>query len=497
MLLALALACGSPDTDSGLPVEVRPDPEEEVDVLVIGAGAAGLAAASAAADAGVTVRVFERGAEIGGNGRFAGRWYGAATSLQAAAGVVDDRASALADWEAWTLGGDPTDPRVEQLVERSAEVLDWVVNDLGTPFFGMGGEDGFETMTTRMHDVMSGPESATAKLEALLSDRVITSREATEIVFDGDRAVGVGWRDLGTGAEGWTAARGGVVVASGGFARNLPRVLDDRPALDGAMLAFEIGPTADGNLIPAVETAGAAWQNPGEVAAYVHSIADPRPGREGEVLWVPSVTASLIVDNTGTRVGNEALTSGFGFATLVEAAPGKTLYAFLASRDAAKFQAPHYTIGMTPPDFVPLGELVDAGVVTVAESASACAAAIGVDPDGVAATVAAYNAIPAAGVDAAFGKSMPLVRPIPSGPFTVLCMPLVVGLSKSFSGFAADVDGHLLAADGAPIPGLYGAGEAIGVLGTPAIGRGFSGTITAITLGGLVAGESAAREAHP
>lgn len=475
----------------------RGDPDEVVDVLVVGAGAAGLAAAVSATEAGATVRVVERNALAGGNGRFAGRWYAVGTAWQDAQGIPDDPAAALADWPAWSLGGDPSDPRVEQLVTRSADTLAWVVGIGGAEVLGVGWEDGFEDMSSRMHVLKSGDDGPVAHLEARVADRITVSREVTEIVFDGERAVGAGWQDLDTGEIGWTEARGGVVVASGGFARDLAAVLADRPTLDGAPLGYEMGFTATGAAVPAVLAAGAAWQNAGGISGYVHSIADPRPGFEGEVLWVPGATGALIVDQDGRRVGNEATTSGFGFAALVEQAPGKTLYALLPSAAARDFAAPSYTIAQTPQDVIPQGELVEAGAVAVADGAVACGEAWGIDPDGLAETVARYNGIQAAGVDAEFGKAVGLARPLPSGPFSVLCAPLVVGLAKSFSGFAADLDGRLLTADDAPIPGLYGAGEAIGVLGTPAVGRGFSGSITAIVLGGRVAGEAAAREAHP
>jgi hypothetical protein len=56
----------------------------------------------------------------------------------------------------------------------------------------------------------------------------------------------------------------------------------------------------------------------------------------------------------------------------------------------------------------------------------------------------------------------------------------------------ADVTGAVLDPRGAPIPGLYAAGEASGFLGTEAVGRGFNGSITAAWWSGLRAGAAAA-----
>ena len=68
---------------------------------------------------------------------------------------------------------------------------------------------------------------------------------------------------------------------------------------------------------------------------------------------------------------------------------------------------------------------------------------------------------------------------------------------RQTADLAADssVDGAVLDSGGTPIPGLYAAGEATGILGGPWIGWGFNGTITAVWWSGLRAGEAAAAAA--
>ena len=131
--------------------------------------------------------------------------------------------------------------------------------------------------------------------------------------------------------------------------------------------------------------------------------------------------------------------------------------------------------------------------VASADTMADVAVAAGIDSDGLVATLSTYNLDAAAGVDTVFGKDAAYMQQLTSPPFRVL--PLVLGRSKSFGGCSAGVDGAVLDSGGTPIPGLYAAGEATGILGGPWIGWGFNGTITAVWWSGLRAGEAAAAAA--
>jgi len=108
-----------------------------------------------------------------------------------------------------------------------------------------------------------------------------------------------------------------------------------------------------------------------------------------------------------------------------------------------------------------------------ADTLAHLAALIGVDPDGLAATVARYNAA-CTGDPAAFdatccdglattGTLFPpksnWARALVKPPF--LAYPLVGAVAYTFGGLATDVRARVLR-DGAPIPGLYAAGEITG-----------------------------------
>lgn len=485
-----------PDTDVDTDTQVElPPPDLEVDVLVVGSGPAGLAAADAAVEAGASVLVLERAATMGGNGAYANRYFAVGTPYQAEAGIEDDVAAALADWPALTLGGDASDPRVTRFLERSAEIVSWVVAGLGTPMIDVVPDLEFD-VTPRLHALGQGPKSPTMKLAARHLERVRTAVEADGIVKEDGRVVGVTWRDLTTGETGWTRARGGVVIAAGGFGRALDRVASLHPEVADVLGRVEIGPTAVGAAIPWVEEGGAALQDRAGIGFFVHSVADPRPGEEDEVLYMPAAHRMLYVNADGQRVANERLSAGFRLVDVLLAQDEPRLFAFGPRRGMPRLEVPAYNVV----DGVTGFSIEDAeaiGALAIADSPRACADALGIEAVGLDATVASYNAIAENGVDAEFGKPVDDAVPLRDGPGAVVCAEMVVAASKSYTGFATDYDQHLVDANGAPIEGLFGAGEFVGMLGSSGMGGGTSGTITAVLLTGRIAGESAAREAHP
>jgi succinate dehydrogenase/fumarate reductase flavoprotein subunit len=127
--------------------------------------------------------------------------------------------------------------------------------------------------------------------------------------------------------------------------------------------------------------------------------------------------------------------------------------------------------------------------VVHADSLDALARAIGLDPADVAREVAGYNADVAAG---ATHDGVPL-RPIARAPFTALRYELIA--QKTFGGVLTDDDCRVLDLAGAPIPGVYAAGELAGMAGGRINGAGaIEGTMFGPCLySGRIAGRAAAR----
>jgi fumarate reductase flavoprotein subunit len=109
-----------------------------------------------------------------------------------------------------------------------------------------------------------------------------------------------------------------------------------------------------------------------------------------------------------------------------------------------------------------------------APTIDALAVALGMDPTVLTGTVARYNRACAAGRDDEFAKAAKFLRPVAQPPFyAALVRPATICLTSC--GLRIDPDARVLGADGAPVPGLFAAGECTGgVLGDRYLGSGNS-----------------------
>ncbi|MCB9764712.1 MAG: FAD-dependent oxidoreductase [Alphaproteobacteria bacterium] len=495
--VALAASCSGDSVKDADPIDdsahlvddTATPPALSVDVLVIGAGPAGLAAAWEAQEAGASVVVLEMDERSGGGGWYARQMFAAGTGAQAEAGIVDSPAQALAEWASFTDGGDPTDPWVIAMVEGSAGILDWLVDSFGAEVGPLVFDVGAGSVP-RVHPVTIDGEAPVAGLVTATEAAVWTEHRADALVSEDGRVVGAQFTDLRTGEEGWIEA-GATVVATGGFARDLDRVLADRPGLDGATVVFEHHPNAVGGGHPLLEALGVPFQNAGSFGVYVHAVEDWR--EPGEALWPRNLFATMIVDLEGQRVADEQAVQGFKLVESLLEAPEKRLLALYPAAlfEPMRLAVPAYNWAEAgQEEEIDALELIDEGLAWRFADAADAAAHFGVDPDALTASVQRYDDLARQGTDDDFGKPGFLMVPFGADPIYVI--ELVAGAAKAFGGAALDEQARVLGVDGTPVPGLYAAGEVAGMLGTEAVGQGFSGSLTAVFLTGRVAGREAA-----
>lgn len=474
------------DSNPDSAVDTAEPPLATVDVLVIGAGAGGLAAASAAKDGGASVLVLEREATAGGATLHAANFWAAGTSWQSASSIVDSPALALAEWEA-TTGGSASDPAVIEFVESSAAVLEWIAS-LGVTFTLSPNVSADTGSLPRTHslDTTGAVPPPIILLASSLSDEIRYGTSATELVLEGNAVVGVRTQDE-SGTTGWIRATS-VVIATGGFTRNDAMVLGAVPELASFTTWYESFPGMDGNGISMATAATAATQNLDHIGLYSHAVEDLKVG-EPEVMVLVGLDSSLVVDAAGNRVTDER---AFGSVSMgrryLDEGPFYALFDD-SGWASVNFQGRGFNYSTDIEAMQASGvEYEAAHFVASGNTGEEMASILGINPDGVATTIASYNADAAAGIDTQFGKPAQYLRPLSDPPFRGV--PLVLGRAKSFGGLATDVDGRVTNAEGAIIPGLYAAGEACGFLGTPAMGYGLNGSVTAAWWSGLRAGRS-------
>jgi len=268
-------------------------------------------------------------------------------------------------------------------------------------------------------------------------------------------------------------ARRGVVLATGGLARNA-RLREQlfptaaRPYSlapegntgDGIATALRSGAALDAH----VATAG-LWMpcsirhhQDGTKALFPHIVLDrAKPGL-------------IAVNASGRRFVNEADSyHEFVMAMLELDRTTPTVPAYLIC-DRSFIR--DYGIGLVHPRTRKLGTFIKDGYLVEGRTVRELADKIGAEPDGLETTVATHNEDARTGIDQAFGrgssdlnringdpanKPNPCMRPIGPGPFyAVAVWPADLATS---AGLSANQDGQVLGPDRQPIPGLYVCGN--------------------------------------
>ncbi|OCX67365.1 FAD-binding dehydrogenase [Thioclava sp. SK-1] len=165
-----------------------------------------------------------------------------------------------------------------------------------------------------------------------------------------------------------------------------------------------------------------------------------------------------------------------------------------------------YGLGVVRPQPVPWRQWVKRGYLHRGRNLHALAQSCGIDPDGLAQTIARFNADAARGEDSEFGRGTtaymrlqgdpqhapnPNLAPIAKPPF--FAVKVVPGSFSTFAGIATDPQARVLREDGSVIDGLWSAGsDAASVFGGfyPAGGINLGPALTF----GFVAGRDVAEQ---
>jgi 3-oxosteroid 1-dehydrogenase len=475
----------------------------EVDVVVVGSGTA-LAGALAAADAGSQVLVLEKAAETGGSTRMSGgvAWI-PNNPVMKAAGVEDSREMALeychkvamdqADDEVIEAFVDQG-PKMAELVEehapwtwRSSGLLtDYQTEWPGAVFKGRSIEpdeagEAFKLGPNLIDGMASGLHALGGEIRLSTPAVSLISRE----LDDGRREV------LGVVAEGpegplRVRANQGVVLAAGGFEWDWEM---KRHFLRGPSFYTLGAVTNTGDMIRAAQAVGADLRNMNEVwgitvfkeeSAALAEAGEPA-GLKGQIQR--RMPGTITVNRYGERFCNEAASydsswrTYFAWDNFGDNTP-RNVPAYMISD---KKQKPNTDVGVQQAD-------------TLAELATK----LGVDPDGLEATVARFNEHALNGEDPDFhrgesaydGAYGPTLSPIEKTPF--YGVEVAPGDLGTCGGVRVNGSAQALDAFGKIIDRLYAAGNNAGVGGPGAGYGGGGGTIGPALTFAYIAGAHAA-----
>jgi fumarate reductase flavoprotein subunit len=441
---------------------------EKADIVIIGAGATGFAAAITAHDLGAKVILLEKQPLTGGNSMLsAGGMNAAGTKLQAAKGVKDSPDLMFND--TMKGGKNVADPKlVRILAEGSAGSYDWL-QSIGAELTDLGRLGG--ASVARAHRPGGGAAIGAHIIRVLrknAADRKIDVRvnsAATQILEDKAGTI-TGVVVQGKYGKPYTIKAKAVVVAAGGFSASPERVERYRPEFKGMTTSNQPGATGDG--IDLGSGAGAELVDMKEIQIH------PTVAAGSRILITEAVrgNGAILVNHEGKRFVNELTTRDAASAAIL-AQKGKTAYLILDEgiRKSLKQIDGYFHLG-----------LVKQGA-TIEELAMA----VNVPAAALKETVEAYNKAVEAKSDAAF-KRPDMPRSIATPKFYAI--EVAPGIHYTMGGIKINGETMVIDKKGAPIKGLYAAGEVTG--GVHGANRLGGNSIAETITFGRIAGKSAA-----
>ncbi len=324
-----------------------------------------------------------------------------------------------------------------------------------------------------------------------------------ELIADGRRVVGV--RAVQNGKDIFIKARKGVVVAVSSYERNQDynKTLSRQLELGSMVIA-----TVD----------GANFRLTGPLGARIASVPDITslgftvPGQEdedGRLVWnsvlpVIGQPHTIVVNRAGKRFGNEAFYRSFYYTIDIidgstQTHPNFPCWAIIDSQALEKYPFGSIMPGSDWPE----------GLGAKADTLVELARLIGVDPQGLEATVAVFNPGAERGEDPAFGrgthpwstwmcgdpfhKPSPVLGPLVKAPFYAVELKRMGGTAITSSGLLTDIHSQVLGWDDQAIPGLYAAGNSVARMETGAVMQSGISNARGMTYGWLAARHAAGK----
>ena len=462
---AIRKAGGDPDAFAAIPVKKKVATKlikDHADIIVVGAGGSGMSAAVRAESLGANVILIEKMPMIGGvTALNAGTLIATGSRFQKESLKETKDSPELAAKDIFRVGKNRNDPlMVKQVTERVGGVVDWLVYDLKIPY-GPAATQYPDHSANRQLGVTGRSVNFLKLMREKfehMGGKLMLETRAQELLRDKDGRV-VGVRATDSAGNTVELSSKAVILASGGFGAvksMLPKEMNqyvfyglDSETGDGYKMATAIGAdTINMDLVKmypqGVETV------PGHGLAATASSTDTM-----------KKSGAIYVNRDGKRYVNELASLGELTDTTV-AQPGHIAYIVMDAKAWKEYVNKSLEDRLVPDEasLMKWTKIVNNGhpVMAVADDLKKAAEVMGVNPEGLAATVKSWNEMVANGKDTQFGRK--IVGGLGDGPFYIVEQK--VRYQTTLGGLRAGEGMRILDKNGKPIEGLYGAGCVVG-----------------------------------
>lgn len=420
---------------------------DHFEIVIAGGGAAGWSAALSAAQAGGRVLLCEKLAESGGSSALSGGCLAlAGTDLQRAQGVEDSSDLLYRDLVEVGQGVNDTE-LVRTYCDAQLDTFDWL-RQAGVRFSPVI-ETASGQSVPRVHTVDPADMVRTLKAAAEQTGRVEYRTGTPVSGLEADADGRVCRVRLADGSV--VSASKGIILASGGFAKNHDLLMHYAPHYAEAVFVAGAGSQGDGLRMGVEQGANLRDMD------YVKGTFGKHPTDETNDHSLQAVyKGAIAVNQDGQRFVNESISYKL-LGDAVMAQPWHTGYQIM---DQGIFDTGDDRVRIL--DF---GRRLEEGLFYVADSLEELALRIEIEPDVLVATVNRYNGYVDAGHDPEFGRANlvhkhGVLRRIETAPF--YAYPSTAVVFGTYCGLDIDSSGRVRRADGSAIVGLYAAGEVTG-----------------------------------
>ncbi len=409
-------------TTQGPAVEQVQGEDVHTQLVIVGGGPAGLGAAITAKENGLEdVLVVEKLDILSGNGKFDLNFYDVFNSeAQKANGVEDSIEKFIEDMK--DAGNTPE--RLQVWAEGESVIDAWL-RSFGVELdHNYGGRNHMKDKDNYAGEaIQDGMEAQAQKLGV----EIRTGTKGTDLIFDGDKVVGV---TVESKAEKYNIMADAVILATGGFSYNKDLLAKYAPGYEVLNTSNQMGATGD--FVPVFEKYGFKMEHMDTIRVIPTILI---PSRD----LTNSGAGSVYVNGDGQRFVNERL-GGLEMGTAILDQDMTWMVV-----DAKKVE-----------DNANVRKQVKGGKFIEAATWEELADLMGVNKENFVKTIEAYNKNAEDGAEDEFGHT-PERALLPEGPYYASKIESAVHMTKG--GVSANEHAQILREDGSVVDGLYGAGE--------------------------------------